>query len=187
MRTKDVRVILLEFPDPSETAQRTGCFISMQHSEIRNSQRKLPVAPISIAKEDAVTRAVHRLERPLALFNVELEHVILVVIPVTRSLPDAHIVHVWSLNFLIAALSIFGPQKLLDSVEDLCAVGEQKRTSGRGFVKKEKLLVLADFDMVPFLGLFQELQVLLHPLFVGESNATNTLQRIIGLISKEIG
>jgi hypothetical protein len=53
-------------------------------------------------------------------------------------------------------------------------------------VEKEKLLCLPDFQVVALLSLLEELQVLLHGVFVGESDTTDTLKGIIVLVTEEV-
>lgn len=40
--------------------------------------------------------------------------------------------------------------------------------------------------MISFLSFFQELQVFLHLLLVGECNASDSLQRVVRLVTEEI-
>jgi hypothetical protein len=133
-----------------------------------------------------MARAVHGLKSPFSLLHVKLEHVILVMRPMTRRLPDANVVHVGSLHFLVAALAVLSPQKSLERIENLGSVGEEERTARRNFVEEEKLLVLANSQMIALLCLLQELQMFLHLLLIGESNTADTLQRVVGLITKEV-
>jgi hypothetical protein len=140
-----------------------------------------------VAEEKKVTRAVHRLKSPLAFLNVQLEHVILIVSPVTRGLPDGNIEHVGGLDFLVAALAVLSTQEGLNLVENLGSVGEEERTSGRRVIEEEQLLLFSNSQVVTALSLFQELQVLGHCLLIGESNTTDTLQGIVALVTKEVG
>lgn len=158
--TEDVGVILLELANTGETAQGSRCLVSVQDTEIRDSQRKFSVTSLAVAEEHKVTGAVHRLKSPLPLLDIKLEHVILVVGPVTRRLPNADIIHVGGLNLLVAALTVLGAQKGLESVEDLGTVGEKERASWRNLVEEEQLLLLTQLNVVALLGLLQELQVL---------------------------
>lgn len=158
----------------------------MQDSKVGNPQRQFPVTSFTVGEQDKVTRAVHRLEGPFSFLNVQFEHVILVVSPVTRSLPDAHVVHIRRLHLLISALPVLRTQKFLQSVENLSAVREKERTPRGHFVKEEEFLVFSNPQVVSFLGFFKELQVLLHLLLVRECNASDSLQRVIGLVTEEI-
>ena len=66
----------------------------MDDTELRHTNRKLSVTAVARVKNQAVTRAIHRLECPCLLLDIEGEHVILVVRPVTGGLPELRVVHV---------------------------------------------------------------------------------------------
>jgi hypothetical protein len=89
-----VGVILYESSDTSQASKGTAGFIPVDDTEFSHSDRELLVTSISRVKDQAVTRTVHRLQRPFLLLNVENEHVVLVVLPVTRGFPEFRVVHV---------------------------------------------------------------------------------------------
>jgi hypothetical protein len=66
----------------------------MDDAEFRHSEGKLSVAPIPGPEDEAVSRAVHWLETPFLLLDVEGEHAVLVILPVTRLLPELAVEHV---------------------------------------------------------------------------------------------
>lgn len=101
--------------------------------------------------------------------------------------PKVDIVHVGGLDLLVATLAILSAQEFLDLVEDLGSVGKQEGRPWRQLIEEEKFLFFSDFQVVTLLSLFQELEVLGHKLLVRESNTTDTLQRIVALITEEIG
>ena len=68
----------------------------------------LAVTTIPVAEQDEVSRAVHWLQSPLALLDVQFEHIIRIVLPVTGLLPEADVVHVRGLDLLVAALAVLG-------------------------------------------------------------------------------
>lgn len=176
-------VVLLELPHSRQSAQRSGGLIPVQNTEISNPQGKLTVAPLAMAKENKVPGAVHGLERPLLLFNLELEHVVTVVLPVARGLPNTNIIHVRSLDLLITTLPVLRAQKRLKGVEDLRTIGKKESGTWGNLVKEEQFLVLSNPQVVALFGLLQKLQVLLHQLLVGEGHTTNTLQGVVALVA----
>lgn len=137
-------------------------------------------------KHDAMAGAVHWLQSPFTLFNVQLEHVIPVVSPVARGFPDAYIIHVGRLNFKVTSFPILGAQQFLQRIENLGTVRKKEWTPRRYVVKEEELLVFTNSQVIPFLCLFQEFQMLLHGLLIGKCHATNSLQRIVVLVTKEV-
>lgn len=92
-RAEDVRVILDEPPNPRQPAQAPTALVAVQHSKFGHPQRKLLDRPRSGVKDEAVPRAVHRLERKLVLVDVEQEHVVLVVLVVAGRLPEVDVEH----------------------------------------------------------------------------------------------
>lgn len=51
--------------------------VAVQHAEVRKPQRQLPVRPCARAEDEAMPRAVHRLQAELLLLYVQQEHVFL--------------------------------------------------------------------------------------------------------------
>ena len=147
-------IILLELPDSSQSTQRPGSFIPMQNTKVRDPHWKLAVAPIPMAKENKVGRAVHWLQGKLLFVDDELKHVVPIMLPVTRPLPEINIIHVWCLHFLISPFLVFRAQERLESIEDLGSIGKKERRPRGNIVKEEQLLLLANPQMVAFLGFF---------------------------------
>lgn len=106
MSTENMRIVLLEFADTGETTQSTRGFVPVKDTKVCNSQRKLSVTTLSVSKEYKMPGTVHGLQRPFLLLNLESEHVVLVVGPVSRRFPDFRIKHVRCLDLLVATLFI---------------------------------------------------------------------------------
>ena len=66
----------------------------MDDTKLRHTDRKFLVATIARVKDQAMTWAVHRLETPLLLLNVEDKHIVFVILPMTRGLPKFAAEHV---------------------------------------------------------------------------------------------
>jgi len=64
-------------------------------TEFCHPDGQLLVAAISGVKNQAMTRTVHGLEGPLLLFDVECEHDLFVILPMTGGFPELAVVHVW--------------------------------------------------------------------------------------------
>jgi hypothetical protein len=92
---EDMGIILYEATNTSETGQSTRGLVTVDDTELGHANRQLLVATIPRVEDQGMAGAVHGLERPLLLLNVEGEHVIVVVLPVTGRLPELAVVHVW--------------------------------------------------------------------------------------------
>lgn len=105
---ENVGVVLLELPDTGQAAQGTRGLVTVQNTKVGNAHGQLTVTTITVAEQDKVSRAVHGLQSPVPLLNVQFEHIIRIVLPVTGLLPDADVVHIRGLDLLIAALAVLG-------------------------------------------------------------------------------
>jgi hypothetical protein len=88
-------VILHEAANTCQTGESARGFITMDDTKLRHPDRQLLVTAVPGIKDQSVARTVHRLECPLLLLDVQSEHVVLVVLPMTRSLPKFAVVHIW--------------------------------------------------------------------------------------------
>ena len=86
--TKHVCIVLHEAPDAGQSSQRTRGFIPVYDTKFGHPDRQLFVTPVPAVKDEAVTRAIHRFEGPHLLLDVDHEHVVLVVLPMPRGLPQ---------------------------------------------------------------------------------------------------
>ena len=77
-----VRVVLHEAAHAREAGERARRLVAVEDAELGHADRQLLVRAVARVEDEAVARAVHRLERPLFLLDVEREHVVLVVLPV---------------------------------------------------------------------------------------------------------
>jgi hypothetical protein len=109
LSAENVGVVLLELPYTGQAAQGTRGLVTVQNTKVSNAHGQFTVTTITVAKQNKVSWAVHGLQSPVALLDVQFEHIIRIVLPVTRLLPDADVVHVRGLNLLVAALTVFGP------------------------------------------------------------------------------
>jgi hypothetical protein len=123
-----VRVVLLETTDTGETGESAGRFVAVENTEVGHADGELAVRAVAGGEDEAVRGAVHGLEGEGLLLDVELEHVVGVVLPVTRRLPQLRVEHVRGDDLLVVALAVF---RLLErSVGTSCekVVRERRRT-----------------------------------------------------------
>lgn len=153
---ENVGVILLELAHTGQTAQSTRGLITVQNTKICNSHGQLAVTTLAVTEQDEMCRAVHRLESPLTLLNIQLEHIVLVVSPVTRLLPKANIIHVGGLDLLVSTLAVLAAEKRLEGVENLGSGGKQEGATRGNLVEEEQLLLLTNAQVVPLFRQFQE-------------------------------
>ena len=184
---EDVSIILLETTDTGESSEGTRELVAVEHSEIGPANGKVTVRAVGASEHDTVAGTVHGLESELGLLHLEDEHVLLVVLVVTRGLPEINVEHVGGHNLLETTLLVLSTDERDESVVDAGSVGEEEARSGGDLVEEPQLLVLSDLSVVSLLGLLEPLHVLLQLLVVGERDTVDTLQRGVIGVSKPVG
>jgi len=181
-----VSVILLESSHTREARQGTRKLVSVQHAKVGHPPGQLLVRDVRVGKNLAVARAVHGLEAKLLLLDLKREHVLLVVGPMARRLPQVGLVHVGRHDLDEAAGLVLALDKLHEGVEDSRAVGKPERGTGGHFVPEEELLVLTDLAVVALGSLGQEHLVLFELLLVRERDAGNSLNGLVFAVTKPV-
>ena len=100
-------VVLDEPPDPGQTAQRTARLVPVQHTKLGHPQGQFLVTPLPRVKDQAVSGTVHRLDSKLLLVHRQTKHVVGIVLPVARGLPEFRVVNVGRTDLDIATLVVF--------------------------------------------------------------------------------
>eukprot|EP00038_Savillea_parva_P007110 m.167860 g.167860 ORF g.167860 m.167860 type:complete len:388 (-) comp12888_c0_seq1:1202-2365(-) len=85
---ENVSIVLLETTNAGEARQCSECFVSVQHTKVGNAVREFLVRPGPMLEEETVPGAIHGLEGKRLLLHLETKHVIVVVLPVSRRLPQ---------------------------------------------------------------------------------------------------
>lgn len=96
---EDVRVVLHEATDAREAGECARRLVPVEDAELSHTDGQLLVRAVARVENEAVAGAVHRLQSPLLLLDVEREHVVLVVLPVAGRLPQFRVVHVRRDNY----------------------------------------------------------------------------------------
>lgn len=158
----------------------------MEDTKISHSPGEILVVDVVVAKDLAVTGAVHGLHAVLLLLDLKGEHVLRVVTPVTRGLPQLRLVHVGGHDLLELALPVLVLDDVHQGVVDAGAVRQEKGGTGRDLVEEEELLVGTDLAVVTLGSLLEELLVLLQSLLVGERDTSNTLDGLVFAITQPV-
>lgn len=130
-------IVLLESSHSREPGESARKLVSMENAKVRHPPWQFPVASFSMLKQQAVAWAVHGLQPELILFDFESEHIILVVCPMTRCLPELCVVHVWSDDLLVVAFPVLGSQERQQGIIDASAMWKEEAGS-RGQLMEEK-------------------------------------------------
>lgn len=182
-----MRIILLESSHASQSSEGTRELVTVENTEISNSPWELSVRTLSVAESETVTGAVHWLETEILLLNLNLEHVLRVVLPMAGSLPQIDVVHVWSNDLFVSTGPVLLTQKLEKGVVDFGTVWQEEARSGGELVEEEEFLLLTNLSVITLGSLLQVLLVLFQLLLVWERDTVDTLEGIVVGVSEEVG
>lgn len=138
-------------------------------------------------KDLAVARAVHGLQAITLFLDVKGEHVLLVVTPMTRNLPEVGLVDIGSHDLDETTLLVLALDEVQQGVVDTHTVGQEEGRAGRNLIEEEELLVLANLSVVALGSLSKEVLVLLELLLVRERNTSNSLHGLVGAVTEPVG
>ena len=158
-RTEDVTIVLREGADTHHTVQGTRRFVTVALTEFTQSEGKITVAAQIGIEELDVTRAVHRLQRVVAVFRFRREHVFTILGPVTRAFPQGTIQKLRSLHFLIAVVLIDTAHILFDNLPNGPAFGVPENHPWSFVLEVEEIQFLTQTTMVAQFCFFEHLQV----------------------------
>ena len=105
----------------------------MQDSEVGHPYWELFVGMSLILVNQAVARAIHRLEahclHSIAILVLHQEQVFLVVLVVTGDLPQVYVGQIWRDYFLITSFLILIPHKIHQRVVDFGPIRQEERAA----------------------------------------------------------
>ena len=166
---------------------RTAGLVAVALAEFAVAQRQVAVAAQIGLEDQHVARAVHRLERVLALLRLRREHVLAVVLPVARLLPQALVEDLRALDLLVARVAIDAAHVLLDGLPQGPALGMPEHHAGRDLVDVEQVEFLAEPAVVALLGFLDAADVVVELLLVGPGRAVDALQLLVLGVAAPVG
>src|SRR5439155_18233448 len=126
-------------------------------------------------EEEHVSGAVHRLEgeRLLVLVPLDEEHVLLVVLVVTRGLVGLEVVEERGLHLEVPAPAVLPAPEVLERVPDHHALRVPERRARRGVREMEEVELLSQAAVVALARLLEPLEIGLEVLWVVERRPVN--------------
>lgn len=122
----------------------------MQHPEIRIANRQVSVASQGRVKYKTVGRAVHGLDALHLAFALHKEHVVFIYDIMTAGFPQLVFKHSRGVHFREPSYAILLSHEVLQSVEYLCAVRQEKSAAGSQGRKEKQFLFSAHISVVEF-------------------------------------
>ncbi|EKE16625.1 MAG: hypothetical protein ACD_10C00887G0003 [uncultured bacterium] len=120
-------------------------------------------------------RTVHWLDRVITTLRRGREHIVLIVLPVTRLLPQRFIEDLRATHFLITVVAIDRSHVLLNFLPDRPALRVPENKSRRLILHMKEIKLLTKSAMIALLSFFQHMQINVKILFFSPGRTVNTL------------
>ena len=160
-------VILREVAHPQQTVQDAGGLAAVQKARLEVAHRQLAIGVAAGPEQLAVAGAVHRLDAHVAALDLEGEHVLPELVPVTGGPPQLGVIYLGRLDLRVAALGAHLARQRHERVEDARAGGQPEGRSRRDVREGEQPQLAPQLAMIARLGLLDPLEVLFQ-LRLGE-------------------
>mmetsp|Transcript_125980 Transcript_125980/g.268801 ORF Transcript_125980/g.268801 Transcript_125980/m.268801 type:complete len:371 (+) Transcript_125980:1069-2181(+) len=160
----------------------------MKDAEVGEAEGELLVASDAAIEHQEVSRAVHRLQHPFLLLNVQAVHVILILLIVPGGHEELGAVHVWRDHFRETTETVLAAHEFDELVVDpgACRVPEDGARGGPR-VEVEELHLLPEVPVIALGSLLLEFLVVLQQLVAREGDAVEALQGVELLVAQPVG
>ncbi len=155
----------------------------MQRRLLVEAQRQVAIAVHLAGVGKEVARAVHRFHAHRLVFRFDEEHVLPIVFPVSRPLPQRLVVDERRLHLDVAGGEEHVAHVVGEQVIERRALVQPERGAWCPLVEREESEIAAELSMVALLGLLDLGQVRLQLLVAEERGTVDALHRLIARIA----
>ena len=167
--------------------KRTGRLVAVAGAELGHAQGQVAVAVQDLVEDLHVARAVHRLQREMALLGLQREHVLAELLPVARPLPEHPVVQLGRLDLDIAGAVELAADVVLHRPPQRPAVRVPEDRARRLLLDVEQVHLAAELAMVAPLRLLELVQVRVEVGLGRERRAVDALQLRVFRVATPVG
>ena len=183
---EDVSVVLREATHAHKSVQSAAKLVTVHQTEFGNTFRQIAVTVRLTLVNKHSAGAVHRFNRVIFVVNFDNVHVVLVVIPVTATMPQLLVEDHRRFYLLVARLGVLLAPEVLEGVAQNHAFGEEERETGTFVEDVEQVKFLAEFAVIATFCFFQTSDILFKFRFLFKCSAVNTCKHFVFCISAPI-
>ena len=184
---KQVGVVLVKAAHAEQAVQSAAQLVAVHQANLAGANGQLAVGVRLGGVHQHAARAVHGLNAVLFVVDDGGIHVVLVVVPVARGLPQLLVhderrgdLHVTG---LVVDLAPVVQQRVLKDH----AVGQEEREAGGLVAHHKEVHLAADLAVVALLGLLQHVHVLVELFLGGKGDAVDAGEHLVVLVALPVG
>jgi len=187
LRAENVSIVLSERPDAHDPVQGSGRFVAVAGAELPIAKRQVAVAVQRLVIDLDVSRAVHGLDGVVALLRFGRKHMLTVVLPMARLLPQAPIQYLRAANLQITVFAVGAAHVLLYLLPDRPALGMPENHSRSLFLEVEEIELRAEPAVIALLGFLDHPEISVLVLFVRPGRSVDALEHLVPGVSPPVG
>src|SRR5262249_51426346 len=147
-----------------ETVQGSRALVAVQPPHVREAQRKVAIRTQRVPVDNGGLGTVHGLQAENLLLRLHEEHVLPVVVPVSRLLPELFVDQDRRGDLLIVAGVLILANEALQLAHDRPAAGQPDGRSRRDLAEYIEVELAPELPVVALLGFFETPEILLEIL-----------------------
>ena len=183
---KEMRIILREVADAEEPVQSTRKLVTMDESQLCQTQRQVTVAVQLRTIDEHAAGAVHRLDCIVLFVDLRGIHILAIVEPMPRGLPELTAEDHRRADLLIAVAAMYLAPIVEQCVAQCHAVRMEEREARPLLMQAEEIQFSAEFSVVALCRLLQHVKVGIKFFLLLKRRAIDALQHLILLTAAPV-
>ena len=184
---KQVGVVLVKAAHAEQAVQGAAQLVAVHQANLAGANGQLAVGVRLGGVHQHATRAVHGLNAVLFVVDNGGVHVVLVVVPVARGLPQLLVHDERRGNLHVAGLVVDLAPVVQQRVLKDHAVGQEEREAGGLVAHHKEVHLAADLAVVALLGFLQHVHVLVELFLGGKGDAVDAGEHLVVLVALPVG
>ena len=182
----DVGVVLGELADPDQSGQGPRPLVAVAAPHLAEPERQVAVRAQGATVHVGGGRAVHRLEREQLPLDLHLEHVVLVVLPVPRLLPQPLVDEHRRGDLLVAARVQRLPGEPFELADEDHPLRQPERRPGGDVEEVEEVELATELAVVALLCLLEAPEMAVELLRRQPRGAVDALEHRVPLVAAPV-
>ena len=185
-RHEDVRIVLREASHAHEPVQLAALLVAVDKPELAHADGKVLIAVGRKLVDEHAAGAVHGLDGALLPVDLGRIHIILIVIPMPRGLPQRPCHDHGRLHLDIAVAAVDLTPVVNEQVFEHHAVGQEEGEAAALVEEREELEFPAELDVVTLLRLFEHDEVGIHLLLLCKRGAVDAGEHLLLFVAAPV-
>ena len=184
---KQVGVVLVKAAHAEQAVQGAAQLVAVHQANLAGADGQLTIGVRLGGVHQHATRTVHGLNAVLFVVDDGGVHVVLVVVPVTRGLPQLLVHDERRGDLHVAGLVMNLAPVVQQRVLKDHAVGQEEWEAGGLVAHHKEVHLAADLAVVALLGLLQHVHVLVELFLGGKGDAVDAGEHLVVLVTLPVG